>query len=144
MSKKIISVIKLKLQAGKATPAAPVGPVLGQQGINISAFCKEYNALTLNQIGTIVPVQIFIYEDKSYKFFIKTTPTSLLLKNAINITKGSSTPNEKNTGIITKDQLKQIAVLKLNDLNTTNIDTAIKIIEGTAQSLGISIQDKKN
>nr|BBC77427.1 ribosomal protein L11 [Nitzschia sp. PL3-2] len=140
MSKKVISIIKLKLQAGKATPAAPVGPILGQQGININAFCKEYNALTLNQIGSIIPVKLFVYEDKSYKMLIKTIPTSLLLMNAAKISKGSSMPNEKNSGIISKNQLKEIASLKMNDLNAKDLNNAIKIIEGSAISMGISIE----
>nr|BBC77536.1 ribosomal protein L11 [Nitzschia sp. PL1-4] len=139
MTKKLISIIKLNLQAGKATPAAPIGPILGQQGINLSNFCKEYNALTMNKIGTIIPVKLFIYEDKSYKINIRTTPTSFLLKDAAKIIKASSIPNEKNCGVITQNQIKEIALLKMSDLNTNSIDKAIKIIKGTAQNMGISI-----
>ena len=141
MAKKVTGLIKLALPAGKATPAPPVGPALGQHGINIAAFCKEYNARTTDKIGLIIPVEISVYEDRSYTFILKTPPASVLLANAAKIKKGSSTPNKVTVGSITKDQLKEIAQTKLPDLNTTKITSAIKIIEGTARNMGISIAD---
>ena len=141
MAKKITALIKLALPAGKATPAPPVGPALGQHGVNIAAFCKEYNAKTTEKIGLIIPVEISVYEDRSYTFILKTPPASVLLANAAQVTKGSSTPNRVNVGSITKAQLKEIASIKLPDLNTTKINSAIKIVEGTARNMGISIID---
>jgi large subunit ribosomal protein L11 len=141
MPKKITALIKLALPAGKATPAPPVGPALGQHGVNIAAFCKEYNARTSDKPGLIVPVEISVYEDRSYTFVLKTPPASVLLANAAQIKKGSSTPNKLNVGSITTDQLKEIATIKLPDLNTTKLDSAMKIVEGTARNMGISIVD---
>lgn len=139
MVKKIIAKVKLNLLAGKATPAAPVGPAIGQHGISISAFCEEYNKLTVDKIGFIIPVEILIYEDKNYKLSFKTPPVSSLLIKILQIKKGSSLPNSKNIGSITKDQLKEIALIKLPDLNTSDINNAMKIIKGTARNMGISI-----
>jgi len=139
MAKKITAVIKLALPASKATPAPPVGPALGQHGVNIAAFCKEYNARTVDKAGLIIPVEISVFEDRSYSFILKTPPASVLLANAANIKKGSSTPNKKNVGSITRSQLEEIAGVKLPDLNTTKLNSAIKIIEGTARNMGISI-----
>jgi large subunit ribosomal protein L11 len=141
MPKKITAVIKLALPAGKATPAPPVGPALGQHGVNIANFCKEYNARTGDKTGLIIPVEISVFEDRSYIFILKTPPASVLLANASNIKKGSSTPNKKNVGSITKSQLEEIASIKLPDLNTTKLTNAMKIIEGTARNMGISIVD---
>nr|YP_009496397.1 ribosomal protein L11 [Attheya longicornis]AWT39110.1 ribosomal protein L11 [Attheya longicornis] len=141
MPKKITALIKLALPAGKATPAPPVGPALGQHGVNIAAFCKEYNARTSDKSGLIVPVEISVYEDRSYTFVLKTPPASVLLANAAQIKKGSSTPNKLNVGSVTTDQLKEIATIKLPDLNTTKLDSAMKIVEGTARNMGISIVD---
>jgi|EP00978_Attheya_sp_CCMP212_P047743 large subunit ribosomal protein L11 len=141
MPKKITALIKLALPAGKATPAPPVGPALGQHGVNIAAFCKEYNARTSDKPGLIVPVEISVYEDRSYTFVLKTPPASVLLANAAQIKKGSSTPNKLNVGSVTTDQLKEIATIKLPDLNTTKLDSAMKIVEGTARNMGISIVD---
>ena len=143
MAKKITGLIKLALPAGKATPAPPVGPALGQHGVNIAAFCKEYNAKTLDETetGLIIPVEISVYEDRSYTFILKTPPASVLLANAAEIKKGSSTPNKVTVGSITKKQLEEIAKTKLPDLNTTKINSAIKIVEGTARNMGISIMD---
>ena len=141
MPKKITAVIKLALPAGKATPAPPVGPALGQHGVNIAAFCKEYNARTGDKVGLIIPVEISVFEDRSYNFILKTPPASVLLVNAANIKKGSSTPNKKNVGSITKSQLEEIATIKLPDLNTTKLTNAVKIVEGTARNMGISIVD---
>jgi large subunit ribosomal protein L11 len=139
MAKKITAVIKLALPATKATPAPPVGPALGQHGVNIAAFCKEYNARTIDKAGLIIPVEISVFEDRSYSFILKTPPASVLLANAAKIKKGSSTPNKKNVGSITRSQLEEIATVKLPDLNTTKFNSAVKIIEGTARNMGISI-----
>jgi len=141
MPKKITALIKLALPAGKATPAPPVGPALGQHGINIAAFCKEYNAKTIDKTGLIIPVEISVYEDRSFNFILKTPPASILLINAAQIKKGSAVPNRINVGTITKTQLEDIATIKLPDLNTNNVASAIKIIEGTASNMGISIVD---
>jgi large subunit ribosomal protein L11 len=141
MPKKITAVIKLALPAGKATPAPPVGPALGQHGVNIAAFCKEYNARTGDKAGLIIPVEISVFEDRSYTFILKTPPASVLLANASKIKKGSSTPNKKNVGSITKSQLEEIATIKLPDLNTRKLTSAMRIIEGTARNMGISIVD---
>jgi len=141
MNKKIKAVIKLALPAGKATPAPPVGPALGQHGINIGSFCKEYNSRTKNKLGLIIPVEISIYIDRSYTFNLKTPPVSTLLVKEANIQKGSSKPNETIVGSITKDQLKKIANIKLPDLNTINIEDAMKIVKGTARNMGINILD---
>jgi large subunit ribosomal protein L11 len=141
MAKKITALIKLALPAGKATPAPPVGPALGQHGVNIAAFCKEYNAKTGDKAGLIIPVEISVYEDRSYTFVLKTPPASVLLVNAANIKKGSSTPNKINVGSISKSQLEEIAQIKLPDLNTNKLESAKKIVEGTARNMGISILD---
>ena len=141
MAKKIKAFVKLALAAGKATPAPPVGPALGQHGVNIAAFCKEYNARTSDKMGLIIPVEISVYEDRSYTFVLKTPPASVLLANAAKIKKGSATPNKLTVGSITKAPLEEIANIKLPDLNTTKINSAIKIVEGTARNMGISIVD---
>jgi len=141
MAKKITALIKLALPAGKATPAPPVGPALGQHGINIAAFCKEYNARTSEKNGLIIPVEISVYQDRSYTFILKTPPASVLLANAAKVKKGSSTPNRINVGSITKIQLEEIANIKLPDLNTTKINSAMKIVEGTARNMGINVID---
>ena len=141
MAKKVNALIKLALPAGKATPAPPVGPALGQHGVNIAAFCKEYNAKTGDKNGLIIPVEISVYEDRSYTFILKTPPASVLLANAAKIKKGSATPNTVTVGSVTKTQLEEIANTKLPDLNTTKISSAIKIVEGTARNMGISIVD---
>jgi large subunit ribosomal protein L11 len=139
MPKKLVAIIKLALSAGKATPAPPVGPALGQHGVNIAGFCKEYNARTADQVGTIIPVEISVFEDRSYTFILKTPPASVLILKASKIAKGSSQPNKSKIGSITNEQLIEIAKIKLPDLNTTKIESAIKIIEGTAKNMGISI-----
>ena len=141
MAKKVTAIIKLALPAGKATPAPPVGPALGQHGVNIAAFCKEYNARTGDKVGLIIPVEISVYEDRSYKFILKTPPASVLLANAAKIKKGSSIPNKTKVGSITQAQLEEIANIKLPDLNTTKLSSAKKIVEGTARNMGISIVD---
>ena len=139
MAKKIKAFVKLALPAGKATPAPPVGPALGQHGVNIAAFCKEYNAKTAEKIGLIIPVKITIYEDKSYSFILKSPPASVLLAKYANIKKGSAEPNKKIIGSVTLNHVKEIAIIKMNDLNTDNIEKAISIIKGTAQNMGIKI-----
>ena len=141
MVKKITALIKLALPAGKATPAPPVGPALGQHGVNIAAFCKEYNARTQEKTGLIIPVEISVFEDRSYTFILKTPPASVLLANAAKIKKGSSTPNKVSVGSITKTQLEEIATIKLPDLNTVKLESAMRIVEGTARNMGISIVD---
>jgi len=129
----------LALSAGKATPAPPVGPALGAHGVNIASFCKEYNAQTSDKAGLIIPVEISVYEDRSYTFILKTPPASVLLAKAAQIQKGSSNPNTINVGCVTKAQLEEIASIKLPDLNTKSISSAMKIVEGTARNMGISI-----
>ena len=143
MAKKITALIKLALPAGKATPAPPVGPALGQHGVNIAAFCKEYNAKTNEKIGLIIPVEISVYEDRSYTFLLKTPPASVLLANAAKVPrgKGSSEPNRIIVGSVTKAQLEEIAIIKLPDLNTVKISSALKIVKGTARNMGISVVD---
>ena len=141
MAKKLIALIKLALLAGKATPAPPIGPALGQHGLNIANFCKEYNAKTLNQTGSTVPVEISVYDDRSYSFILKTPPASTLLIKMAEIKKGSPLPNKTNVGSITNNQLNEIAITKLPDLNTNNLISARKIIAGTAKNMGISIKD---
>jgi len=139
VAKKVRAVIKLQIQAGKATPAQPVGPALGQHGINIMGFCKEYNERTANQAGSIVPVEITVYEDRSFTFITKTPPTSDLLKKAAGVAKGSSTPNKAKVGQITKAQLREIAQTKMKDLNATSVEGAERIVEGAARSMGITV-----
>lgn len=139
MAKKIKAFVKLALSAGKATPAPPVGPALGQHGVNISAFCKEYNAKTIDKLGLIIPAKITIYEDKSYSFILKSSPASVLLIKYANIKKGASQPNRQKVGSVTLQEVIEIANLKLPDLNTCDINKAINIIKGTAKSMGIEI-----
>ena len=139
MAKKIIANIKLQIKAGKATPSPPIGPALGQHGVNITEFCKAYNAMTQNQEGMIIPVVITVYADRSFTFITKTPPVSVLLKQAAKIAKGASDPKREKVGIVTAGQVKEIAELKYKDLNAVNIEGAIKIIAGTARSMGIEI-----
>jgi large subunit ribosomal protein L11 len=140
MAKKIKAFVKLALAAGKATPAPPVGPALGQHGVNIAAFCKEYNAKTTEKMGLIIPVKITIYEDKSYSFILKSPPASVLLAKFAEIKKGAAQPNRETVGTVTLEQVKEIAAIKMNDLNTDSLEKAISIIEGTAKSMGIKIK----
>ena len=140
MAKKIKAVIRLQIEAGKATPAPPVGTALGQHGINIMAFCKEYNERTAAQAGSIIPVQITVFDDRSFTFVTKTPPASDLLKKAIGIEKGSGTTGHDKVGKLSREKLREIAQLKAKDLNTTNIEAAERIIEGTARSMGIEIE----
>jgi len=140
MPKKVVGFVKLALSAGKATPAPPVGPALGQHGANIVMFCKEYNAKTADKVGLVIPVEISIYEDRSFSFILKTPPASVLLAKAAGIEKGSGQPNSNKVGFISVDQLNEIASMKLPDLNTNDINKAILIIGGTASSMGILIK----
>ncbi|MBN1547604.1 MAG: 50S ribosomal protein L11 [Syntrophaceae bacterium] len=139
MAKKVIANIKLQIKAGKATPSPPIGPALGQHGVNIMEFCKAYNAMTQNQEGTIIPVVITVYSDRSFTFITKTPPASVLLKQAAKIAKGSGVPNKDKVGSVTSDQIKEIAELKYKDLNAVDLDSAIRIIAGTARSMGIEV-----
>jgi len=140
MAKKVIGSVKLQLKAGKATPSPPVGPALGQYGVNIMEFCKAYNAQTQSQEGMIIPVVITIYADRSFTFITKTPPASVLLKHAAKIAKGSGNPLKEKVGSVTDSQIREIAVLKFNDLNAVDMEGAINIIKGTARSMGIEIQ----
>jgi large subunit ribosomal protein L11 len=139
MAKKIKAFVKLALMAGKATPVPPVGPALGQHGVNIAAFCKEYNNKTQDKLGLIIPVKITIYDDRSYSFVLKSPPASVLLAKYANIVKGSAKPNRENVGSVSLAQIKDIAKMKLCDLNTNNLEKAALIIKGTAKSMGINI-----
>ena len=141
MAKKITGYIKLQIPAAKATPAPPVGPALGQHGVNIPAFTKEFNARTANQAGMIIPVVITVYQDKTFTFVTKTPPAAVLLKKAAKIESGSGKPNTTKVATITKAQVKEIAELKMPDLNAANIDAAMSMIAGTARSMGIVVED---
>ncbi|HAV10284.1 MAG TPA: 50S ribosomal protein L11 [Dehalococcoidia bacterium] len=140
MAKKVKAIIKLQIEAGKATPAPPVGPALGQHGVNIMGFCKEYNDQTKSQAGSIVPVEITVYEDRSFTFITKTPPASDLLKKALNVEKGSGTTGQKAVGTLPHSKIEEIAKLKMKDLNAVDIEGAVRIIEGTARSMGIEVQ----
>jgi len=137
--KKVTGLIKLQIKAGAATPAPPIGPALGQHGVNIMEFCKAYNAQTESQRGTIVPVEITVYEDRSFTFITKTPPTPVLLREAAGIAKGSQNPGREGAGSVTADQVRSIAETKLPDLNAHDIDAAIKQVEGTARSMGLQV-----
>lgn len=139
MAKKVIGSIKLQIKGGQANPSPPVGPALGQYGVNIAEFCKAFNAKTQDQMGTIVPVVITVYADRSFSFITKTPPASVLLKQAAKIAKGSSEPNREKVGEVTRKQVEEIAKLKFEDLNAYDMESAMKIIEGTARSMGITI-----
>lgn len=139
MAKKVRAVVRIQLQAGKATPAPPVGPALGQHAINIMAFCKEYNEKTASQAGQIVPAEVTVFEDRSFTFILKTPPASDLLRKYSGIDKGSRTQKREKVGKISRAQLREIANLKLKDLNATNIEAAEKMIEGSARSMGIEV-----
>jgi len=139
MAKKVQALIKLQIPAGKATPAPPVGPALGQHGVNIMDFCKNFNARTQKQEGLIIPVVVTVYVDRSYTFITKTPPASVLLKRAANIAKGSGEPNKTKVGKLTREQVVEIARTKMPDLNTTDVEAAYRIVAGTARSMGIEI-----
>ena len=140
MAKKIIGFIKLQLPAGAATPAPPVGPALGQKGVNIMEFCKTFNARTQDRKGDIIPVVITVYQDKSFTFIMKTSPASVLIRKALKLEKGSSEPNVKKVGTITRAQLEEIAQKKMEDLNANDLDAAVNIIAGTCRSMGVNVK----
>ncbi len=140
MAKKIRAVVKLQIPAGKANPAPPVGPALGQHGVNIMAFCKDYNERTAAQAGSIIPAEITIYEDRSFTFITKTPPTADLLRKALGVEKGASAAGREKIGTLSRDKLREIAQLKAKDLNATSIEGAERIIEGTARSMGVEIE----
>ncbi|MGE5397039.1 MAG: 50S ribosomal protein L11 [Chitinophagales bacterium] len=141
MAKKVMGMVKLHIPAGKATPAPPVGPALGQYGVNIMAFCKDYNSRTANQAGYIVPVEITVYEDRSFTFALKTPPASDLLKKAAGVDKGSGVPNLTKAGKVTRAKVKEIAETKMQDLNALDVEAAMRMVEGTARSMGIEITE---
>ena len=141
MAKKVIGQIKLQIPAGKATPAPPVGPALGQHGVNIMGFCKEFNAKTANQAGLIIPVVITVYQDRSFSFILKTPPAAVLIKKELGLESGSGVPNRTKVGKLTKDQVRKIAELKMPDLNAASIESAMSMIEGTARSMGVTIEE---
>lgn len=141
MAKKVTGMIKLQLPAGKATPAPPVGPALGQHGVNIMGFCKEFNAKTADKAGLIIPVVITVYQDRSFSFILKTPPAAVLIKKELGLESGSGVPNRTKVGNITKEQIRKIAELKMPDLNAATIETAMSMIEGTARSMGVTIEE---
>ncbi len=139
MARKVLTMIKLQIPAGAANPAPPVGPALGQHGVNIMEFCKAFNAQTQSDAGTIIPVEITVFEDRSFTFITKTPPAAVLIKQAIGIEKGSGEPHREKVGTINRDQVRQIAETKLPDLNAHDVDQAMRIIEGTARSMGVDV-----
>ncbi|MBW1715517.1 MAG: 50S ribosomal protein L11 [Deltaproteobacteria bacterium] len=144
MAKKVAATIKLQVKAGQANPSPPVGPALGQHGVNIMEFCKAFNARTQNQEGMTIPAIITVYADKSFSFITKTPPASVLLKQAANIAKGSPEPKREKVGTVTVSQIEEIAKLKFEDLSAVDLPGAIKIVEGTARSMGITVENEKN
>lgn len=141
MAKKVKAVVKIQIQGGKANPAPPVGTALGPHGINLMQFCKEYNAKTSNQVGQVVPVEVTVYQDGSFTFILKTPPAADLLKKAAGVKSGSSVPNRDKVGTVTMEQLREIAEIKMKDLNARDLDNAVNIIAGTARSMGIKVAD---
>ncbi len=142
MAKKVASIVKLQIEAGKANPSPPVGPALGQAGVNIMEFCKQFNAKTQEQAGLIIPVVITVFQDRSFTFITKTPPASVLIKKAIQVEKGSGEPNRVKVGTITRAQLEEIAELKKEDLNANDMDMAVRIIAGTARSMGVNVTEE--
>jgi large subunit ribosomal protein L11 len=142
VAKKLKAVVRLQIQAGKANPAPPIGPALASHGINLMAFCKEYNARTNSRMGEIIPAEISIYTDGSFSFILKTPPTAVLLKKAAGIEKGSAVPNREKVGKVTRKQLREIAELKMKDLNAVDIEGAMRQIEGTARNMGLTISEE--
>ena len=141
MAKKVTGMIKLQLAAGKATPAPPVGPALGQHGVNIMGFCKEFNAKTANQAGLIIPVVITVYQDRSFSFILKTPPAAVLIKKELGLESGSGVPNRTKVGQLTKEQVRKIAELKMPDLNAATVEAAMSMIAGTARSMGVTVEE---
>ena len=140
MAKKVRAIVKLQIDAGKATPAPPVGPALGQHGVNIMGFVKEYNERTAGQAGMVIPVEITIFEDRSFSFVLKTPPASDLIKKALNVDKGSGTAGRDSVGTLSRSKLREIAEIKMKDLNATDVEGAERIIEGTARSMGVAVE----
>ena len=140
MAKKVRAIIKLQINGGQATPAPPVGPALGQHGVNIMEFCKAYNAQTQDKVGTVIPVEITVFEDRSFTFILKTPPAAVLIRQAAGIAKGSGSPRKEKVGKISQDQLRQIAEAKLPDLNANDVDAAMNILAGTARSMGVTVE----
>lgn len=140
MAKKVEKLVKLQIEAGKASPAPPVGPALGQAGINIMGFCKEFNAQTQEQAGLVIPVVISVYEDRSFTFITKTPPAAVLLKKAANVAKGSGEPNKNKVATVTRDQVREIAETKMQDLNAADVEAAMRMVEGTARSMGFTVE----
>jgi large subunit ribosomal protein L11 len=140
MAKKVKAIVKLQIDAGKATPAPPVGPALGQHGVNIMQFVKDYNERTASQVGLVVPVEITIFEDRSFNFITKTPPAADLIKKAIGLEKGSAVPHRTKVGTIGRDEVRKIAEMKMKDLNTPDVEQAMKMIEGTARSMGVRVE----
>ncbi|MBW7907471.1 MAG: 50S ribosomal protein L11 [Kiritimatiellae bacterium] len=140
MAKKVVAIVKLQIPAGQANPAPPVGPALGQQGVNIMAFCKEFNAATQKDTGLIIPVVISVYQDKSFSFITKSPPAATLLKRAAGIAKGSGVPNRDKVGKVTRKQIQEIAKIKEKDINARDVDHACRLIEGTARSMGVEVE----
>lgn len=141
MAKKVINVIKFQVPAGNATPGKPVGPALGQAGVNIMGFCKDFNARTQDKAGLTIPVEVYVYEDRSFDFITKTPPAAVLLKKAAKVDKGSGEPNRTKVATITHDQVREIAEMKMPDLNAANMEAAMRIVEGTARSMGIVVAE---
>lgn len=141
MAKKVTGMIKLQLPAGKATPAPPVGPALGQHGVNIMGFCKEFNAKTANQAGLIIPVVITVYQDRSFSFILKTPPAAVLIKKELGLESGSGVPNRTKVGTLTKDQVRKIAELKMPDLNAATVEAAMSMVAGTCRSMGVVVEE---
>jgi len=141
VAKKVSAIIKLQVNAGKANPAPPVGPALGQHGVNIMEFCKAFNERTSNQAGMLIPVVITVYEDRTFSFITKTPPASVLIKKAMKIERGSGVPNREKVGTIKRSQVKEIAELKMSDLNAASIEAAMRMVEGTARSMGVVVED---
>ena len=141
MAKKVTGMIKLQVQAGKANPAPPIGPALGQHGVNIPGFCKEFNERTKNDVGLIIPVVITVYSDRSFTFITKTPPAPVLIKKALNLSKASGVPNKEKVGQLTKEQVRQIAEMKMPDLNAASIEAAMSMVKGTARSMGVTVAE---
>ncbi|MDH5185465.1 MAG: 50S ribosomal protein L11 [bacterium] len=142
MAKKIVALVKLQIPAGQATPAPPVGPALGQHGVNIVEFCRAFNAATKNEPpGLTIPVVLTVYHDRSFTFITKSPPASILLKQAAGLAKGSAEPNRAKVGVVTKNQIREIAQRKMNDLNTRELEAAVRVVEGTARQMGITVEE---
>ena len=141
MAKKVVGLIKLQVPAGKATPAPPIGPALGQHGVNIMGFCKEFNARTANEAGMIIPVVVTVYQDRSFTFITKTPPAAVLIKNACNIQSGSGKPNTTKVAVLSKDKLREIATMKMPDLNAASVEAAMSMVAGTARSMGVTVEE---